>query len=159
MAKKKKAKKKAKGKPAGGRPPLYSTPEKLEEKIEEYFKWCLSSGIKSTIPGLALHLGFQSRKALADLLIRMEKKRAGLSPRQRRAGANIIAAEFIRVINRARLTIESQRMADLVSGQKGLRTRGMEFDLMCNFGYVPKEARDHHFPEPDFPYRKEDKTK
>lgn len=126
--------------PVRGRPPLYKSPEKFGKKIDEYFGNCITMGVKGTVPGLALHLGFETRQALADLRIRLEKKVKDLSTRDRRAGGDIIPGEFIRLIKRARLTIESQRMSDLVSGRKGMSTRGMEFDLQCNFGYVPKTA-------------------
>ena len=139
-AKKKPLEKKTKTeepKDKGGRPALYEEPAKLEAKIEEYFKFCITSGTKATIPGLALHLGFESKEAVAHLLTR---KQGVCSDDKVGVRAYNIAREFVRVLKRARLTIEAQRNADLVSGRKGMSTRGIEFDLQVNFGHVPKTA-------------------
>ncbi len=68
---------------AGGRPPLFDNPESLKKKIEEYFIWVkgekkevIENGIASivvvrdfchtTITGLALFLGFESRQSIYD---------------------------------------------------------------------------------------------
>jgi len=89
---------------AGGRPPLFETPEALEQKIEEYFESCRSKvvtlingdgeredktlyGDTVTITGLALYLGFESRQSFYDY----EKH-----------------DEFSYIIKRARLTVETE---------------------------------------------------
>lgn len=52
---------------AGGHPPLYATHEEVHDKITEYLKWeeATSKG-KYTISGLALFMGFATRKSLDD---------------------------------------------------------------------------------------------
>lgn len=70
----------------GGRPPTYKTVEEIQEKIDEYFKWCegellivdgepvinrLGEAViinehPLTITGLALALGFTTRQALLN---------------------------------------------------------------------------------------------
>ncbi|MHC4216463.1 MAG: hypothetical protein ACYSWP_24190, partial [Planctomycetota bacterium] len=68
--------------------------------------------------GLAYHLGFASRNALADI--------AADKP------------EFSDTIARARLMMESERLSDYIRDPSGQR-----FDLQVNFGYVPKEGIEH----------------
>lgn len=43
-----------------GRPPMWTDPQALEQSVEEYFK----DNKSPTWTGLALHLGFESRKSL-----------------------------------------------------------------------------------------------
>lgn len=74
----------------GGRPPLFETPEQLDEAIEDYFKKCVPEPVMysnsdgdqepvrdsrgnpvfiqhpPTTAGLALHLGYASRQSLYD---------------------------------------------------------------------------------------------
>lgn len=66
----------------GGRPPLYTDPETLQKKIDEYFN---TPGQKITICGLTYHLGFCSRFSFYDY----EKKE-----------------EFSHIIKTARLRVE-----------------------------------------------------
>jgi hypothetical protein len=70
----------------GGRPPIYSNAEELCIKINEYFNIC-SEGEKATITGLALYLGFCTRKSLDDNEGRSE--------------------EFLYTIKRAKLAVEN----------------------------------------------------
>ena len=62
----------AKGLTTNGRPPIFSTPEELEEKACEYFESLIIDGedgvyIKSsTITGVALYLGFNSRNCFYE---------------------------------------------------------------------------------------------
>lgn len=65
----------------GGRPPMFGTPEELQNKISEYF----AREGKKSICGLAYYLGFESRQSFYDY----EKK-----------------VEFTYNIKRARLKIE-----------------------------------------------------
>jgi len=45
-----------------GRPPIWSDPEAFEKKVDEYFE----TQPQQTWSGLALYLGFESRKSLHD---------------------------------------------------------------------------------------------
>lgn len=66
-----------------GRPPFFDSPEELQKAIQEYIT---TTGIKSTITGLAYHLGFESRQSFYDYEER---------------------EEYSYIIKRARLFIES----------------------------------------------------
>lgn len=44
----------------GGRPPIWDNPEDFDKSVEDYF----NQQIQHTWTGLALHLGFESRKSL-----------------------------------------------------------------------------------------------
>lgn len=50
----------------GGRPPKFDSKEALEAKISAFFDSCKEDGVKGTITGLALYLGFCSRSSLDD---------------------------------------------------------------------------------------------
>ena len=50
----------------GGRPPKYETAEEIHDKCTEYFESCIELEEKITITGLALFLGFCSRKSLYE---------------------------------------------------------------------------------------------
>jgi hypothetical protein len=50
----------------GGRPPKYETAEEVRVKCVEYFESCIELDEKITITGLALFLGFCSRKSLYE---------------------------------------------------------------------------------------------
>jgi len=69
----------------GGRPPLYSDPKKLQEACDKYFVECEDKKEPLTITGLALSLGFSTRKSLLDY---SEK------------------VEFVNIIKKARLKVE-----------------------------------------------------
>lgn len=69
----------------GGRPPIYNTPDDLEDKCLEYFNYCISEKEKPTITGLTLYLGFSDRSSLKDYI---DKK------------------EFTHIVKRAKLTVE-----------------------------------------------------
>ena len=80
MAKKKKVKKEEieEAPNLGGRPQLFSTPEELQKKIDDYFKSGVNEktitnkmGTKEKVPvptisGLCYHLGFESRQSFYD---------------------------------------------------------------------------------------------
>lgn len=57
----------------GGRPPLYATPEQLQDAVDGYFTFCAAEKELITITGLALHLGFSSRQGLSDQQSRGEE--------------------------------------------------------------------------------------
>jgi len=50
----------------GGRPPHYSNPEDLANRVTEYFEFCDEKKDKATITGLTLFLGFCDRSSLID---------------------------------------------------------------------------------------------
>lgn len=49
-----------------GRPRLYATPEDFDAKVDEYYHACKSSDEPITWTGLALFLGFSSRKSIDE---------------------------------------------------------------------------------------------
>ena len=69
-----------------GRPPIYSDPEVLHKKCLDFFNDCIETSTKATITGLALYLGFESRKTLYNY---GEKE------------------DFLHIIKRACLTVEN----------------------------------------------------
>lgn len=98
-----------------GRPPLYSTPEEMQEKIQEYFDDC---GEQPTITGLCLHLGFESRQSFYDY---QEKPL------------------FTYTIKRARLMIENEYE------KAGLTAKSPVFHIFAlkNLGWKDKQELDH----------------
>ena len=56
----------------GGQKPFYETPEKLQNKADEYFNQCLSDDRPVTISGLCYHLGFESLQSFYDYEKRQE---------------------------------------------------------------------------------------
>lgn len=68
----------------GGRPPMFSTPEEMDERVDEYFetgretkRFYTDKGIPYDVPvftitGLALFLGFSSRQSLCDYAEKIE---------------------------------------------------------------------------------------
>ena len=70
----------------GGRPPIFESPEQLEEKCIGYLKHCIETKEKPTITGLTLFVGFCSRMSWNDY---QEKD------------------EFSYIVKRAKMTIEN----------------------------------------------------
>jgi hypothetical protein len=98
-----------------GRPPMYSAPEEMQEKVDEYFRNCeLTWGTDKpkypTVTGLALALGFNSRLSL----INYEGK-----------------PEFVNTVKRAKALVEEFIEQRLYGGQ----TTGCIFNLKNNFGW------------------------
>ena len=48
----------------GGRPAHYDTPEEFAAAAQDYFDYCNEVGVKATVTGLTLYLGFCSRSSL-----------------------------------------------------------------------------------------------
>lgn len=71
----------------GGRPAHYETAEELRNAVVIFFDHCTENGIKATITGLALYLGFSSRSSFDDY----EKR----------------SDEFSYIIKRAKLAVEN----------------------------------------------------
>jgi hypothetical protein len=114
-----------------GRPPIYTTPEELQEKIDDYFK----NGVESkpvvvgkgdgktvidipvpTITGLCLYCGFESRQSFYDY----EKRE-----------------QFSYIIKKARLFIEKHYEELLQVGN----TTGAIFALK-NMGWIDRVNQD-----------------
>lgn len=117
-------------KKVGGRPPKYKTKEEMQEKIDEYFKNCEGTVLKDsdgetvfdkygqpiivgakppTITGLALALGFATRKSLLEY---QGKK------------------EFVNTITRAKTRVE-QYAEERLFDKDGVN--GAKFSLANNF--------------------------
>lgn len=124
----------AEDKHAGGRPPLYETPEALEQAIHDYFnpeevvELRTDAGIqkviegrkpreKVTITGLAYYLGFESRQSFYDY----EEK-----------------PEFSYIIKKARLRVEMGYEENL----QGNNVAGSIFALK-NMGWKDKTEQEH----------------
>lgn len=71
----------------GGKPPFYSDPKKLQVACEEYFAQCEEKKEPTTITGLALALGFSTRKSLIDYAEKIE---------------------FVHIIKKAKLKVECE---------------------------------------------------
>lgn len=127
----------------GGRPPMYSTVEEMQENIDKYFEQCEGTVKKDgdgnvltdkygdpvmfgrkplTITGLALALGFTSRQALLNYQAK---------------------PEFVDTITRAKTRIEQyaeERLFDNAGAN------GAKFSLANNFdGWKEKQQIDGNF--------------
>lgn len=102
----------------GGRPPLYDDPQKLSQKVDEYFN---IPGQKITISGLAYHLGFESRQSFYDY----EEK-----------------IEFSYVVKKARLRVEMSYEEKLSNSA----CTGPIFALK-NMGWKDKTEQDVRYPD------------
>ena len=117
-----------------GRPPFYTDPEEMQERIDEYFRLCdegreierydkkrqivhkYRERVPYTVPGLALYLGFTGKNVFNDY----EKKPL-----------------FQGTIARARSIIENQRVEKALTGEH--EARFTMFDLTNNFGYKAEQ--------------------
>jgi hypothetical protein len=106
------------GSRGAGRPPYYSSVQKMQAAIDAYFNMADEKGWPYTIPDLALALGFTSRQSLLNYSCK---------------------PEYMDTIKRAKLRIEGQRARQLVQGQ-GM-VAGQIFDLKNNFGW--RDQQDH----------------
>src|SRR5436190_4378779 len=97
-----------------GRPAHYSTPDELEAATLAYFDWCTDTSTKSTVTGLALHLGFCSRSSFDDY----EKRNN----------------EFSYIIKRSKLAIENSYE---LSGQT------IDIFALKNMGWKDKSETEH----------------
>jgi hypothetical protein len=71
----------------GGSPPYYTDPEKMQSACDNYFTQCEEKKIPATITGLALALGFSTRKSLLDYCEKVE---------------------FVNIIKKAKLRVECE---------------------------------------------------
>ena len=79
----------------GGRPPFYTDPKELQSACDNYFKECEKKKIPTTITGLALALGFSTRKSLLDYSEKLE---------------------FVNIIKKAKLKVECEYEKRLSGG-------------------------------------------
>lgn len=100
-----------------GRPPLYKTPEQMQEAIDKHFADCREREEPLTMCGLALTLGM-SRQALSKY---KEKD------------------EFVDTIKNARLQVEQSIESGLL---KGYNPAGAIFNLKNNFDWKDKTEVD-----------------
>lgn len=129
----------ATGKHPGGRPPKYSSVDEMQAAIDAYFTECegkplqdadgnpilykghpVMVGVKPpTVTGLALALGFTTRKSLMEY---QGKK------------------EFVNTIARAKARCEAYAEARLYD--RG-GANGAQFSLRCNFGWSDASEKDN----------------
>lgn len=100
-----------------GRKPKFKTVSELEKCIDEYFDECCKRGRPYTMTGLALALGFLTRKSLTDY----EGK-----------------PEFVNTITRARARVE-QYAEERLFDRDG--ARGAQFSLRYNFGWKDEDDK------------------
>lgn len=72
----------------GGRPPIIASPEEFDRLVEEHRELCAEQKIPVTFTGMALHLGFSSRRSFYDY-----QKRDGFSHSVKRARL-LVEAEY-----------------------------------------------------------------
>lgn len=106
----------------GGRPPLFSSPKEMEEKVNEYLGK-MPIGTR-TITGMALYLGFESRQSFYDY----EEK-----------------IEFSCIVKRARLEVEASYEMCLI----GKNPAGAIFALK-NMGWHDTQRIDIKQEQPLF---------
>jgi len=100
-----------------GRPPMYDSPSKLQDKVEEYFQMVEKSKVNVTITGLIIFCGFCDRQSFYDY----EKKN-----------------EFSHIIKRARAKVAQAYENNL----HGTSPTGSIFALK-NMGWSDKQEIEH----------------
>lgn len=113
---------------AGGVKPIFTDPEALEVKINEYFE---KNQFCPTLSGLALHLDV-TRQTLSNYIGASE---SGAGKRGKGK-----AAECGRLLQMAKARIESFLEGELVVRTKS--THGIEFALMNGYGWGQKQTVD-----------------
>lgn len=98
-----------------GKPPIFKSETELIEKIEQYF---LEYGEKTTITGLCLFLGFESRQSFYDY----EKNE-----------------KYSYIIKRARLMIENGYEIQAMDS----KTPTFQIFALKNMGWSDKQELDH----------------
>lgn len=104
-----------------GKPPIFNSPEELEQKVIEYFQWCINQGLSPQITGLTLFLGFQSRSSLDDYCKRTE--------------------DYSYIIKKAKLFVESGYEEMLQDGKMSA------IFALKNMGW--KDRNEHGFTDKD----------
>lgn len=109
-----------------GRPNFY-TAEKLQKKVDEYFRDTKEADKMPSVVDLALYLGFYSERALMRYT---EESSVSLSDKE----------DLVRIITRAKEMIKSANVQALYDRDK---TRGAQFVLQNGFGYSEKQEIRH----------------
>lgn len=106
---------------AGGRPPVFESPQELEKAVIRYFERCEEKTIKATITGMTLFLGFSSRSSLDDY----EKR----------------SDEFSYIIKRAKLAVENSY--ELSGGTIDIfALKNMGWKDKSEHGFTDSEGKD-----------------
>lgn len=109
-----------------GRPNFY-TAEKLQKKVDEYFRDTKEAEKMPSVVDLALYLGFYSERALMRYT---EESSVPLSDKE----------DLVRIITRAKEMIKSANVQALYNRET---TRGAQFVLQNGFGYSEKQEIRH----------------
>lgn len=109
-----------------GRPNFY-TAEKLQKKVDEYFRDTKEADKMPSVVDLALYLGFYSERALMRYT---EESSVPLSDKE----------DLVRIITRAKEMIKSANVQALYNRET---TRGAQFVLQNGFGYSEKQEIRH----------------
>lgn len=107
------------GKHPGGRPPIWSSPEDLQEQIDKYYAWAKKNKKPLTIERLAVFLEIDRHTVLKY----GEKDK------------------FYSTVKKARDMILASK-ADMLNSLGGVKT-GIIFDLKNNHGFVDKQELQH----------------
>lgn len=109
-----------------GRPNFY-TAEKLQKKVDEYFKDTKEAEKMPSVVDLALYLGFYSERALMRYT---EESSVPLSDKE----------DLVRIITRAKEMIKSANVQALYNRET---SKGAQFVLQNGFGYSEKQEIRH----------------
>ena len=113
-----------------GRPNKYNA-ETMQAAVDDYFRWAEENHKMPSIGALALHLGFNSRKA-------MDRYFDDITPTAARPKSNKL--DLVGIISRARQKIEEANVQALYDRDM---TRGAQFVLQNGFGYSEKQEIKH----------------
>lgn len=105
-----------------GRPLKYSTPEEMQQKIDEYKRARDNEGLPYTRLSLVLFLGFVDKNALDSTYKNKE--------------------EFSHTIKKIYLEIENSKIDAMYGGNPN--TTWNIFDFKCNYGWNDKKAEDEN---------------
>lgn len=108
-----------------GRPAIYSSPEELQKKIDDFFMWCEESERVPLQDELAYFLGFSSRQSLTDY--------------QKRE-------DFSYIIERAKLRCGIE--INQLGLQNKLNAQLVKLNLSSNYGYSDKAEIEHSSKTP-----------
>lgn len=120
----------AKGKNKVGRPLKYSSPEELETKIQEYYKWSADNDKVITVTGLCMYLDIERATLIKYENIFDDEEYKGLE--------EDVKKEMLLIIKRAKRRIEFEYEQALFNKSS---CRGAMFVLMNNYSnYADKQS-------------------